>query len=130
MAAVDIEDAPIGAGQMSSSATARRANAVPRRTQAKQHDAAALDSAQPPTKTVYMHTFGCGHNVSDGEYMAGQLAEGGYVVSEQFEGADCFVINSCTVKNPSEDHFVDAAEEGTEHGQACRRRRLRAAGRP
>ncbi len=55
---------------------------------------------------MFLHTFGCGHNVSDGEYMAGQLATEGYCVSDDFNGADCYVINSCTVKNPSEEHFV------------------------
>ena len=60
----------------------------------------------PGRATVFVHTFGCGHNVSDGEYMAGQLASSGYSITDDFQGADCYLINSCTVKNPSEDHFV------------------------
>ena len=60
----------------------------------------------PGKGTVFVHTFGCGHNVSDGEYMAGQLANSGFSITDDFQGADCYVINSCTVKNPSEDHFV------------------------
>ena len=60
----------------------------------------------PGDATVFVHTFGCGHNVSDGEYMAGQLAETGYRITDDFQNADCYLINSCTVKNPSEDHFV------------------------
>ena len=64
------------------------------------------DAAIPGDATVFLHTFGCGHNVSDGEYMAGLLAENGYRVSDDMKNADCHIINSCTVKNPSEEHFV------------------------
>lgn len=60
----------------------------------------------PGDATVYVHTFGCGHNVSDSEYMSGQLFKAGYRITDEFSAADCYLINSCTVKNPSEDHFV------------------------
>jgi len=59
----------------------------------------------PGTQTVYMKTFGCSHNTSDSEYMAGQLTAYGYTVTDQFSKADIFIINSCTVKNPSQDSF-------------------------
>ena len=32
----------------------------------------------PGTHTVYLKTWGCTHNSSDSEYMAGQLAQQGY----------------------------------------------------
>ncbi len=40
----------------------------------------AVDEANflPGQAKVYVKTWGCSHNVSDGEYMAGQLAEQGY----------------------------------------------------
>eukprot|EP00742_Colponemidia_sp_Colp-10_P017578 GILJ01020221.1.p1 GENE.GILJ01020221.1~~GILJ01020221.1.p1 ORF type:complete len:501 (-),score=62.74 GILJ01020221.1:24-1460(-) len=38
--------------------------------------------------------------------MAGQLVERGYLITDEWEGADAYLINSCTVKNPSESHFV------------------------
>ncbi|SCU69439.1 tRNA modification enzyme, putative [Trypanosoma equiperdum] len=60
----------------------------------------------PGNATIFVHTFGCGHNVSDGEYMAGQLVESGYNVTDEFGQADAYLLNSCTVKNPSEEHFV------------------------
>lgn len=67
--------------------------------------------------TVYVHTFGCGHNVSDGEYMAGQLVEKGYLVTDEWAGADAYLINSCTVKNPSEGHFVTMLKKARDTGR-------------
>jgi len=61
----------------------------------------------PGTQTIYMKTYGCSHNVSDGEYMAGLLADYGYKITEEFGKADAYLINSCTVKNPSQDSFVN-----------------------
>ncbi|XP_030874026.1 uncharacterized protein LOC102736312 [Leptonychotes weddellii] len=52
-----------------------------------------------------MRTWGCSHNNSDGEYMAGQLAAYGYEITENASDADLWLLNSCTVKNPAEDHF-------------------------
>lgn len=93
--------------------------------------AAAEDSVNPRTRslreragadvpgdaTVFLHTFGCGHNVSDGEYMAGQLSAHGYRVTDAFDAADCYVINSCTVKNPSEEHFVTMLRRARQTGK-------------
>lgn len=59
----------------------------------------------PGAQTIYVKTYGCSHNFSDGEYMAGQLVAAGYGVTEDFDKADAYVLNSCTVKNPSEQHF-------------------------
>jgi threonylcarbamoyladenosine tRNA methylthiotransferase CDKAL1 len=71
----------------------------------------------PGDATIFVHTFGCGHNVSDGEYMAGQLVDRGYRITDDFKSADCFLINSCTVKNPSEDHFVTLVRRAKESGK-------------
>lgn len=38
------------------------------------------ESFVPGTQSVYLKTWGCSHNNSDGEYMAGLLAAGGYNV--------------------------------------------------
>ncbi|KAJ8878148.1 hypothetical protein PR048_022615 [Dryococelus australis] len=35
----------------------------------------------PGTQTVYVRTWGCAHNNSDSEYMAGQLAAYGYTLT-------------------------------------------------
>jgi len=38
----------------------------------------------PGTQSVYVKTWGCSHNNSDSEYMAGQLAAFGYTVTGDF----------------------------------------------
>ncbi|KAL1258760.1 hypothetical protein QQF64_009337 [Cirrhinus molitorella] len=63
------------------------------------------DSVIPGTQKVWVRTWGCSHNSSDGEYMAGQLAASGYKITENPSDADLWLLNSCTVKNPAEDHF-------------------------
>ncbi|XP_010474289.1 PREDICTED: threonylcarbamoyladenosine tRNA methylthiotransferase-like [Camelina sativa] len=66
------------------------------------------DSLAPPsltipgTQTIYIKTFGCSHNQSDSEYMAGQLTAFGYALTEVPEDADLWLINTCTVKSPSQ----------------------------
>lgn len=32
----------------------------------------------PGTQSIYVKTFGCSHNISDSEFMIGQLADYGY----------------------------------------------------
>lgn len=59
----------------------------------------------PGTQTIYVKTWGCAHNSSDSEYMAGQLAAYGYKLTQDKSKADLWLLNSCTVKNPAEDHF-------------------------
>ncbi len=38
--------------------------------------------------------------------MMGQLADYGYEITENVQEADLVLVNSCTVKNPSQDAFV------------------------
>lgn len=42
----------------------------------------------PGTQKIWMKTWGCSHNNSDGEYMAGQLAASGYKIT----GKNTFVF--------------------------------------
>lgn len=90
------------------------------------------DSVIPGTQTIYVKTWGCTHNTSDSEYMAGQLQQFGYKITglckrrynasliysrrikdepwntlilDRKYDADLWLLNSCTVKNPAEDHF-------------------------
>eukprot|EP01025_Chloroclados_australasicus_P031033 TRINITY_DN3131_c0_g1_i1.p1 TRINITY_DN3131_c0_g1~~TRINITY_DN3131_c0_g1_i1.p1 ORF type:complete len:530 (+),score=31.12 TRINITY_DN3131_c0_g1_i1:150-1739(+) len=58
----------------------------------------------PGTQKLWVKSFGCSHNTSDSEYMMGQLVNYGYelVNDKQADCADLWLINSCTVKNPSE----------------------------
>ncbi|CAB3363624.1 Hypothetical predicted protein [Cloeon dipterum] len=65
------------------------------------------DSHIPGTQKIYFKTWGCTHNTSDSEYMAGQLQEYGYQIvnDDQRDEADLWILNSCTVKTPAEDHL-------------------------
>jgi threonylcarbamoyladenosine tRNA methylthiotransferase CDKAL1 len=66
----------------------------------------------PGTQIIYIKTWGCTHNSSDSEYMAGQLVAYGYKLTEDKYIADLWLLNSCTVKNPSEAHFKNEIETG------------------
>lgn len=57
----------------------------------------------PEQQSVYFKGFGCAHNMSDSEYMKGLLAEYGFSLTDSLEEAKVAVINSCTVKGPSQD---------------------------
>ncbi|XP_033250885.1 threonylcarbamoyladenosine tRNA methylthiotransferase-like [Drosophila miranda] len=74
------------------------------------------ESVIPGTQKVFVKTWGCAHNNSDSEYMAGQLAAYGYKLSGKDE-ADLWLLNSCTVKNPSEDTFRNEIESGMSNGK-------------
>ncbi|KAF6779363.1 hypothetical protein AHF37_01447, partial [Paragonimus kellicotti] len=119
---------------------------------------------------IFVQTWGCTHNTSDSEYMAGLLAHYGYSVTlggsqsskvdgasssrasdkhfcdcslesgdsccrhanlnsdtrqsaipytdeEAKQQADLWILNSCTVKGPAEDHFRNAVLTGTRKGK-------------
>lgn len=72
----------------------------------------------PEEKSVFVRTFGCAHNQSDSEYMAGVLASEGYVVTANMNEADAWVVNSCTVKDPSQAAFLRVVGEGRKGGKA------------
>ncbi|KAI8805328.1 CDK5 regulatory subunit associated protein 1-like 1 [Cladochytrium replicatum] len=74
----------------------------------------------PGTQSVYVKTWGCSHNNSDSEYMAGQLAAEGYRVlldDASREDAQVWLLNSCAVKGPSEATFVNAVNEAVSRGK-------------
>eukprot|EP01059_Diplonema_ambulator_P010058 TRINITY_DN20037_c0_g1_i1.p1 TRINITY_DN20037_c0_g1~~TRINITY_DN20037_c0_g1_i1.p1 ORF type:complete len:521 (+),score=80.12 TRINITY_DN20037_c0_g1_i1:45-1565(+) len=84
---------------------------------ARKNRAKAVGYDIPGAQKVYLKTYGCSHNNSDSEYMAGLLVEEGYGVTENFDEADVYLINSCTVKNPSEEHFVNEMEKSRKTGK-------------
>ncbi|EIE26794.1 hypothetical protein COCSUDRAFT_35241 [Coccomyxa subellipsoidea C-169] len=53
---------------------------------------------------IWVKTFGCAHNMSDSEYMMGQLQDYGYrlLADDKQDAADLWLVNTCTVKNPSQ----------------------------
>ncbi len=68
-------------------------------------------------RTVYVKSYGCGHNTSDGEVMA-LLQRAGYNVTGSLAAPriDAFLINSCTVKSPSESSFRALVAECRQRG--------------
>eukprot|EP00929_Paragymnodinium_shiwhaense_P082617 TRINITY_DN4363_c0_g2_i1.p1 TRINITY_DN4363_c0_g2~~TRINITY_DN4363_c0_g2_i1.p1 ORF type:complete len:577 (-),score=145.60 TRINITY_DN4363_c0_g2_i1:202-1932(-) len=99
----------------------------PRRGQPRQGQAKAGGDTEEPSDSiderllpgrqkVFVKTFGCPHNQSDGEYMTGQLAEYGYTLVDNFEECDLMVVNSCTVKHPSEIRAINLVTKAQETG--------------
>lgn len=73
-------------------------------------------------KHIFVKTWGCTHNSSDSEYMAGLLSQAGYKVSledSQKDASDCWVLNSCTVKGPSEQHFINSINDALSKNKCC-----------
>ncbi|XP_062505151.1 threonylcarbamoyladenosine tRNA methylthiotransferase-like isoform X2 [Corticium candelabrum] len=114
----DIED--IVTGEDNGDRKPNRRNVLPKRLRRrealceKSHVTPSLMSNIPAMEKVYIKTWGCSHNNSDGEYIAGQLSAFGYFITDDPELSDLWVLNSCTVKNPSEDSFINAVQKAHE----------------
>ena len=65
------------------------------------------DSTNKKNIRIFIKTFGCSHNASDSEYMAGILSSEGYDIVPSLESSDVTIINSCTVKSPSQAAFLN-----------------------
>ncbi len=55
------------------------------------------------TPTACIFTYGCQQNVSDSERMKGMLTEMGYALTDDAEGADFVLYNTCAVRGHAED---------------------------
>ena len=64
----------------------------------------------PGKAKVFVKTYGCSHNISDSEYMAGLLQDYGFTLVDTVDDADACLINSCTVKNPSQEKFINLVQ--------------------
>mmetsp|Transcript_40543 Transcript_40543/g.80081 ORF Transcript_40543/g.80081 Transcript_40543/m.80081 type:complete len:562 (-) Transcript_40543:259-1944(-) len=71
----------------------------------------------PGRGRIYVQTHGCQHNQSDGEYMMGQLQDYGYTLVNSIEECDVCVVNSCTVKTPSEERGLSLVTRARESGK-------------
>jgi len=105
--AEDVEDDTTRAsdsfGDATSDSTAATFDARRSTFDARDRDANPKSRSEIPGRgVVHVKTFGCSHNVSDSEFMAGQLGAYGYELSDDAEAADVWVVNTCTVKNPSQ----------------------------
>ncbi|NP_001084956.1 threonylcarbamoyladenosine tRNA methylthiotransferase [Xenopus laevis] len=114
----DIEDMVSATDPKPHDRQSARKNIVPRARKRNknniQEEEPPADSTIPGTQKIWIRTWGCSHNNSDGEYMAGQLAAYGYSITEQPEKADLWLLNSCTVKSPAEDHFRNSIKKAQE----------------
>uniref|UniRef100_A0A3P8UUU4 tRNA-t(6)A37 methylthiotransferase n=1 Tax=Cynoglossus semilaevis TaxID=244447 RepID=A0A3P8UUU4_CYNSE len=113
----DIEDMVSSSDPTPHERQAARKSIIPRSRRRKEqlnNEELQTDSLIPGTQKIWMKTWGCSHNSSDGEYMAGQLAASGYKMTDDPTEADLWVLNSCTVKNPAEDHFRNSIKKAQE----------------
>ena len=52
--------------------------------------------------TAYVETYGCQQNEADSERIRGLLCQSGYVITDQAEGADVVVMNTCAIREHAE----------------------------
>jgi len=76
-----------------------------------------IQSDLPWSKTVFLKTWGCSHNGSDSEYMGGLLTAAGFKVSNDKDNSDIWLLNSCTVKTPSEAQLENMIKEAQKLGK-------------
>ena len=58
--------------------------------------------AQGRTPTAYVETYGCQQNEADSEKLRGYLAQSGYAIVQEAEGADVVVMNTCAIREHAE----------------------------
>ena len=85
--------------------SSKRFNGVSQNRKAGKSDSPTEPGSEVPgSQSIWVKTFGCSHNTSDAEFMAGQLHEYGYTLTDDksADEAELWLINSCTVKGPSQ----------------------------
>ncbi len=63
---------------------------------------AAWWMAQGRTPKAYVETYGCQQNEADSERIRGMLAQSGYAMCDEAEGADVVVMNTCAIREHAE----------------------------
>ena len=63
---------------------------------------AALWARQGITPVAYVETYGCQQNEADSEKLQGYLAQCGYAIGSQAEGADVVIMNTCAIREHAE----------------------------
>lgn len=64
---------------------------------------------------IYIETYGCSLNFADSEQMAGLLKEAQFQIVNNIEEAYIVILNTCTVKGPTENAFFRRLEEIEHH---------------
>lgn len=62
----------------------------------------ALDARFGERRAAFVKSFGCQQNVSDGEKLAGMLAEMGFALTDDPDRADLILYNTCAVRENAE----------------------------
>ncbi|HEX8599298.1 MAG TPA: tRNA (N6-isopentenyl adenosine(37)-C2)-methylthiotransferase MiaB [Chloroflexia bacterium] len=65
-----------------------------------------MANALTKSKSFYIWTVGCQMNVADSNYVAATLKGKGYEESQELDGSDVVVLNSCVVRQAAEDRIV------------------------
>jgi threonylcarbamoyladenosine tRNA methylthiotransferase CDKAL1 len=60
---------------------------------------------------VFIETYGCSLNHADSETMAGNLLQAGHELAATEAEADVILYNTCSVKNPTQDHFLSTLKK-------------------
>ncbi len=58
-------------------------------------------------KTIYINTLGCAKNEVDSMKMAKKLKKAGYTITEDYEEADLFIINTCSFIESATSESID-----------------------
>jgi len=59
------------------------------------------------SKVIYLKSFGCSSNLSDGEVIAGCLTSAGYRLVNNPDAAEFLIYNTCAVKSPTENRMMN-----------------------
>ena len=51
---------------------------------------------------AYVETYGCQQNEADSEKLRGYLAQSGYAIIQEAEGADVVIMNTCAIREHAE----------------------------
>jgi tRNA-2-methylthio-N6-dimethylallyladenosine synthase len=62
-------------------------------------------------RKVWVETYGCQMNVSDGELMQGVLAARGYELADSPENADVILVNTCAIREHAEQRVLGRVSE-------------------
>src|SRR5260370_25612836 len=71
-------------------------------------EARAVESGRP---TVYLETYGCQMNVADSETVTAVLRRAGYVTAAGPESADVILLNTCAIRDHSEERLLHTLTE-------------------
>ena len=63
---------------------------------------AAYWQSQGVAPTAYVETYGCQQNEADSEKLRGYLAQSGYGIVSEAEGADVVIMNTCAIREHAE----------------------------